>query len=327
MRESNWQKELAQGFSSAEALLKHLQLPVSLASVNAEKQFKTRVPRGFVDRMLPKNPNDPLLLQVLASHQELLMGEGFTSDPLAEKQVNPRPGLIHKYHGRVLLIMAGTCAVNCRYCFRRHFAYHENNPGSKGWEPVLDYIAQDESIFEVILSGGEPLLLPDAPLAQLLTKLAAIPHLQTLRIHTRMPIVLPERIDSSFLTLLKANRLQKVMVLHSNHPQELNEAVKSACFSLREAGCHLLNQSVILAGINDNATILAKLSRQLFQYGVLPYYLHMLDKVQGAMHFEVTLSNTQLLFKSLQSLLPGYLVPKLVREVPGEAHKVLYSGE
>ncbi len=325
MRESTpcWQKNLAEGFSSAAELLSYLHLPASLADSLAEKQFKTRVPRSFAARMQPGNASDPLLLQVLAVKDELTVAAGFGPDPLAEKTTNHLPGLIHKYHGRVLLTVAGACAVNCRYCFRRHFPYQNNNPGRAGWRPVIDYIARDPHIHEVILSGGDPLLATDNILQPLLEQLAAIPHLHTLRFHTRIPVVLPERINESFLNLLANNRLHKVIVLHSNHAQELDETVFSKCNVLRDIGCHLLNQSVLLAGINDNANILAELSQRLFSCGVMPYYLHVLDKVQGAAHFDTSAQNALAIFQALQGLLPGYLVPRLVREEAGNKNKTL----
>ena len=320
---SCWQKKLAQGFASAAELLAFLHLPASLADGLAEKQFKTRVPRGFAARMQPGNRYDPLLLQVLAVGEELQITDGFIADPLVEVAVTPLSGLIHKYHGRVLLTVAGACAVNCRYCFRRHFPYQENNPGRAGWQQAIDYIAKDPCIHEVILSGGDPLLATDQVLASLLTQLAAIPHLHTLRIHTRIPVVLPERINESFINLLATNRLHKVVVLHCNHAQELDAQVMDACAALRQIGCHLLNQSVLLAGVNDNAQILAELSERLFACGVLPYYLHLLDKVQGAAHFDVSLDEAVIIFRQLQSLLPGYLVPRLAREEAGKSNKTL----
>lgn len=327
MREStsSWQKNLAEGFSSAAELLTFLGLPISMANSLAEKQFKTRVPRSFASRMQPGNPFDPLLLQVLAAKEELVITDGFSPDPLAEKLSNPLPGLMHKYHGRVLLTVAGACAINCRYCFRRHFPYQNNNPGREGWQMVLDYIAKDPSIHEVILSGGDPLLASDKVLSELLKQLAAIPHLQTVRFHSRIPVVLPERINDNFLGLLLESRLHKVMVLHSNHPQEFDDNVAEACRKLQRAGCHLLNQSVLLAGINDDAQILRELSERLFACGVLPYYLHMLDKVQGAAHYETSLEKALVIFRELQSLLPGYLVPRMVREESGEKNKTVIA--
>jgi EF-P beta-lysylation protein EpmB len=318
-----WQKKLAQGFSSAVELLEFLHLPASLADGLAEKQFKTRVPRSFAARMQPGNRYDPLLLQVLPVGEELELNDGFIVDPLVEAAVIPLSGLLHKYHGRVLLTVAGACAVNCRYCFRRHFPYQDNNPGRVGWQQAIDYIANDSCIHEVILSGGDPLLAKDNVLAELFSQLAAIKHLHTLRIHTRIPVVLPERVDESFINLLAGNRLSKVVVLHSNHPQELDSQVANACASLRQAGCHLLNQSVLLAGVNDSAQILAELSERLFACGVMPYYLHLLDKVQGAAHFDVPLDDAVVIFRQLQGLLPGYLVPRLAREDAGKKSKTL----
>lgn len=325
MRESipGWQQILAQGFASASQLLAFLHLPVAEGSPLAEKQFKTRVPRGFATRMQRGDRHDPLLLQVLAVEDELQISPDFVLDPLDEAATNSIPGLIHKYHGRVLLTVTGACAIHCRYCFRRHFPYQDNNPGRDGWQPVLDYIAEDKQIHEVILSGGDPLLANDAVLTPLLAKLAEIPHLTTLRIHTRIPVVLPERVDDGLIHLLKTNRLQKVVVLHTNHAHELDEQVARACTALRDAGCHLLNQSVLLAGVNDNAKTLATLSERLFACGVLPYYLHLLDKVQGAAHFDVKFENALVIFQQLQGLLPGYLVPRLAREEAGQKHKTL----
>ncbi len=318
-----WQKKLAEGFGSAKELLQFLQLPISLANQNAQMQFKTRVPLGYARRMRQNDPSDPLLLQVLAVAEELEVTEGFVADPLVESATNLLPGLIHKYHGRVLLTITGACAINCRYCFRRHFPYQENNPGRKGWQDALDYIRLDSNIHEVILSGGDPLLAKDGMLLELFNHLADIPHLQTLRIHTRIPVVLPERINASFIATLATCRLHKVIVLHVNHPQEIDSDVAKACRLLRDMGCHLLNQSVLLAGVNDDPDVLKALSERLFQIGVLPYYLHLLDKVQGAAHFQVSMNDALMLFRHLQSLLPGYLVPRLAREDAGQKNKTL----
>ncbi|MDP3704771.1 MAG: EF-P beta-lysylation protein EpmB [Legionellaceae bacterium] len=326
MRDSipRWQDILLQGFSSAAQLLDFLHIPGDEISTLAEHEFKTRVPRGFAARMERGNPKDPLLLQVLATKDELELAPGFVRDPLDEVNANPISGLIHKYHGRVLLTITGSCAVNCRYCFRRYFPYQDNNPGRMGWPLAIDYIAHDPSIHEVILSGGDPLLASDSVLAQLYEKFAAIPHVKTLRIHTRIPVVLPERIQNELLNIIQHTRLQTVVVLHSNHANELTEDVAAACRSLRQAGCHVLNQSVLLKGVNDNADVLVALSERLFACGVLPYYLHLLDKVQGAQHFDVALDDALILFGMLQRRLPGYLVPRLAREEPGEHHKTLF---
>ncbi|MDF1828353.1 MAG: EF-P beta-lysylation protein EpmB [Legionellaceae bacterium] len=324
MREMNasWQRILAEGFASSRALLDYLELPNALGSTAAEQLFKTRVPRGFAACMKKGDPNDPLLRQVLAISDELISEPGFVPDPLDEAAYNPKPGLIHKYAGRVLLTVAGACAVNCRYCFRRHFPYAENNPGRAGWADALAYIEADASIHEVILSGGDPLLAPDATLQFLIHALEAIPHVHTLRIHTRLPVVLPERVDVSLCALLSKSRFQCVVVLHANHAAELSEGVRNACRALREAGCHVLNQSVLLAGVNNSVEALVALSKRLWVCGVLPYYLHVLDKVEGAAHFSVSDLDIKKLRIALPAHLPGYLVPRLVQEVPGAQSKI-----
>jgi len=319
----SWQKILADGFANTQQLLQYLELPVSLGSLAAEKQFKTRVPRSFAERMQRGNPDDPLLMQVLASTNELIEVDGYVADPLRETTTNPLQGMIHKYHGRVLLTVAGACAVNCRYCFRRHFPYENNNPGSKGWGKVIDYINNNVDIHEVIFSGGDPLLAADSVLHDLIVQLTAIPHVKTLRIHTRIPIVLPERITGSLLAILAESSLRKVIVLHCNHAQEIDNKVKQACSDLQGIGCHLLNQSVLLKGINDCPVILAELSESLFDCGILPYYLHLLDKVAGAAHFDIPVDMALSIHQQLKLLLPGYLVPRLAREEPGKGSKTI----
>lgn len=320
----SWQKNLAQGFSSAEDLLSYLKLPQSMGDRLAEKQFASRIPLSFVRRMEIGNPKDPLLLQVLASENELHSSDKYTTDPLQESKSNPVKGLIHKYHGRVLVTLTGICAVNCRYCFRRHFPYKNNNPGRNGFKDICDYLAQDTSITEVILSGGDPLLASDVVLAEFIQQLEQISHISTLRIHTRIPIVFPERIDEGLLSVLAHTKLNKVIVLHCNHAQELNDhSVHQSLIDLRQLGCHLLNQTVLLAGINDTAQILADLSHALFAQNVIPYYLHTLDKVQGAAHFDLSFDRVQKLYQQVQKLVPGYLLPRLVREEPGKLSKTL----
>ena len=325
MRDStpHWQKILANGFSSAQELLKHLNLSPGLGSHSAEHSFKTRVPRRFAAKMEPGNPKDPLLLQVLATHQELQMTEGYEPDPLQEAKTNPIPGLIHKYSNRVLLTITGVCAINCRFCFRRHFPYTENNPGQLGWQQAMTYIQQHPNIHEVILSGGDPLLASDQTLERLFSSLAEIEHIQTIRFHTRVPIVLPERIQRDFIKLVTTKRFRMVVVVHCNHPNELDDAVQQACAQMQKAGCLLLNQSVLLKEINDHSKILAHLSQRLFACGILPYYLHLLDPVQGAQHFDLDLETAHTIYQDLQSQLPGYLVPKLVRELAGMPYKMI----
>ncbi|STX27721.1 lysine 2,3-aminomutase [Legionella beliardensis] len=319
----SWKRILAQGFTSPQELLKFLELPLELASLAADKQFKTRVPYNFATRMQKRNPHDPLLLQVLAAPQELEARENYTPDPLKEISCNPIPGLIHKYQGRVLLTFTGICAINCRYCFRRHFPYKDNNPGQEGWQDVIAYLKQDKTIHEVILSGGDPLLATDKVLENFIHQLEAVRHIKTIRFHTRVPVVLPERIDDSFLEILTKTALHKVLVLHCNHPQELDAQVKNACQKLRQINCIILNQSVLLKGINDNVETLTNLSHSLFDCGVLPYYLHLLDKVDGAAHFDLPLEEASRIYQQLKAQLPGYLLPRLAFEEPGAVSKTL----
>lgn len=316
-----WQQILATGFSTAAELLNFLEIPSHSWSYAAEQQFATRVPIGFAQRMQKGNPHDPLLLQVLASPKEISSVEGFTRDPLNEVETNKYPGLIHKYEGRVLLTVTGICAINCRYCFRRHFPYQANNPGRAGWRDTLQYIAQDPTLHEVIFSGGDPLLASDETLRFLIETIKTMPHIKTLRIHTRVPVVLPERINHDLCQLLNQASLQVIVVLHVNHPNELSEAVSDACQKLRNVNVHLLNQSVLLNQVNDTVEILVHLSKRLFACGILPYYIHMLDKVQGAAHFEVTEAHAIQLMQSITQQLPGYLVPRLAREIAGRQSK------
>ncbi|WP_426702532.1 EF-P beta-lysylation protein EpmB [Rhodanobacter sp. Col0626] len=283
--------------------------------------FALRVPRGFVARMRHGDPADPLLLQVLPQRAEHDRVEGFTTDAVGDMASRAGHGLLHKYDGRALLIASGSCAVNCRYCFRRHFPYGEEIAAAGQWHEALARVREDHSIRELILSGGDPLALATHKLDELTRGLAGLPHVIRLRIHTRLPIVLPERIDDAFVAWLTALPLQKVVVLHANHANEIDANVDVACARLRDAGASVLNQSVLLRGINDNADALAGLSERLFAAGVLPYYLHQLDRVQGAAHFEVDDRRALALMEALRARLPGYLVPRLVREVGGDASK------
>lgn len=317
-----WQASLGQAVSSVGELLAMLDLDPGLGSLAAARDFPLRVPRGFVARMKKGDPDDPLLRQVLPLAAETLAADGYLDDPLAEAAVTPTPGVLHKFRGRVLLVSTGACAVHCRYCFRRHFPYGAHQPWEEGWRAALDYLAGDASIDEVILSGGDPLALSDQRLAALALALADIPHLMTLRLHTRLPIVLPERVDQGLLAWLGGSRLRPVVVVHANHANEVDGAVAAACARLRAAGATVLNQSVLLRGVNDDAGVLRDLSRALFDAGVLPYYLHLLDPVRGASHFEVDPVRALGLHRELAASLPGYLLPRLVREVPGAAAKV-----
>lgn len=320
---NSWKQSLKDAITDPKILLQTLELPASLLDdLNAgHRLFPLRVPKSFVARMEKGNPNDPLLMQVLPLRLEEQIFEGFVEDPLEEQTQNPLPGLLHKYKGRILLIASGACAVNCRYCFRRSFPYEENNPGTQGWDAVLDYVKKDKSISEVILSGGDPLTLTDTSLQKLIRGLEQIPHVTTLRIHSRIPVVLPERVDDHFCALFKDTRLLKVMVIHVNHPNELNDDVHHALQKLKACNFTLLNHAVLLRGINDDPEIQIALQRKLFAFGVLPYYLNLLDKAQGTAHFDISLQQAEALLKIMIASLPGYLIPKLVREIPGEASK------
>ncbi|QWT20889.1 EF-P beta-lysylation protein EpmB [Bacillus sp. NP157] len=283
--------------------------------------FPLRVPRAFVARMRHGDPDDPLLRQVLPQRAEHDEAPGFSVDAVGDMAAKAGHGLLHKYDGRALLIASGSCAVNCRYCFRRHFPYGEEIAAAAGWRDALAHVAADTSIRELILSGGDPLSLATHKLEELTRGLAGLPHVIRLRIHTRLPVVLPERVDDAFVAWLAGLPLQKVVVLHANHANEFDAAVDAACARLRDAGATLLNQSVLLRGVNDDADALTDLCERSFAAGVLPYYLHQLDKVTGATHFEVDDARAVALVETLRARLPGYLVPKLVRELPGDASK------
>ena len=318
-----WQQALADAITDPRELCEILDLDSGLieAAIAAARGFALRVPRGYVARMRRGDPRDPLLLQVMPLAAELTAANGYGIDPVGDLSSRSAPGLLHKYEGRALLVATGACAVHCRYCFRRHFPYADDSAAQHGWQPALDQLRGDASINEVILSGGDPWSLSDRRLRQLTDALRGLPHVRRLRIHTRYPIVLPERIDAGLLEWLAGVELQKVVVVHANHANEIDPLVARACDQLAAAGATLLNQSVLLAGVNDSAAALAELSEALFAIRVLPYYLHVLDKVQGAAHFDIDEARALELHEELAARLPGYLVPRLVREIPGAAAK------
>lgn len=320
---SPWQKLLSEAITRPEELFELLKLDKSSLpdALLAHSDFALRVPRGYVGLMEPENPDDPLLRQVLPVSAELDTVEGFNRDPVGDLAASKAPGILHKYRGRVLLIATGACAINCRYCFRRHFPYSEQSAYRSRWNQSLDYIAGDKSISEVILSGGDPLLLNDSQLGELIQSIEAIPHVKRLRLHSRLPVVLPERTTIDLIRNLSTSRLDTVLVVHTNHANELGESAVFACQQLYKAGVTLLNQTVILRGINNNADTLAALSEALFDAKVMPYYLHMLDPVQGAAHFDISTEDALGIHTELQNRLPGYLVPRLVKEEAGKASK------
>jgi EF-P beta-lysylation protein EpmB len=319
-----WQISLTNAITDIRELFEILELDICTlpATQLANRDFELRVPRGFVNRIKKRDPFDPLLQQILPVHSELEYQPGYLKDPLEEVHANPIPGLLHKYRGRVLLTVTGGCAIHCRYCFRRHFPYENNNPGRHGWDRAIQYIEQDTTIKEVILSGGDPLLATDTHLQELIFKINNIPHIKTVRIHTRLPIVLPERMTESLLAWMTHTRLRMVLVTHCNHAQEINEEVKRYLQPFKDNNIILLNQSVLLKGVNDSVNALCDLSEALFDCGILPYYLHVLDKVQGAAHFDVDENTAKTLAWEMMGQLPGYLVPRLVREKAGAPSKV-----
>jgi L-lysine 2,3-aminomutase len=317
-----WQQLQSQCIRSSDELLDLLEIdPVELEILPPGGNFPLRVPRGFANRMTRGDCHDPLLLQVLPTAAEAVHSPGYSFDPLGELQTMPAPGLLHRYRGRALLTITGACTIHCRYCFRRHYPYGDANPGNGNLQECLRYLRQQVDIHEIILSGGDPLTLSDSRLQSLTDQLAGIPHLQTLRIHTRLPVVLPERVDQGLLEWIGRQSLQVVIVVHCNHPNEIDPSVRTALQQLRSAGVTLLNQSVLLRGINDDAATLARLSEALFAAGVLPYYLHLLDKVQGAAHFAIDPGTARNIHATMRAALPGYLVPRLVRDIPGQPGK------
>ncbi|MFZ2727752.1 MAG: EF-P beta-lysylation protein EpmB [Methylococcaceae bacterium] len=321
----NWQQQLAQAFTQIESLCDYLQIAINTLDISqqAAQQFALRVPLSFAACIEKGKPDDPLLRQVLPVSEELTLYQGFSSDPVGDLPAAKQQGVIHKYNGRVLLITTGSCAINCRYCFRRNFPYGELQLSKQKQQAAIDYIRNNPSITEVILSGGDPLLLNDERLGQLIAELNSINSVKRIRIHSRLAVVLPARITRGLLKILGESNKQVIMVLHCNHSNELNERVIIACSQLRRYGITLLNQSVLLKGVNDNPQVLADLSENLFRYGVMPYYLHLLDKATGTGHFEVPKLEALAIYQQLQSQLSGYLIPKLVNERAGAAFKEL----
>ena len=323
-KNESWQAELARAYRDPKELLSALKLtPEQIpGGISSRNHFPLRVPRPYVARMQTGDPNDPLLLQVLSRELEQADQPGFLLDPVGDGPATASPGLLHKYQGRVLLITTGACPVHCRYCFRRHYPYADSRPDNGDWTNAMDYIAADSSIHEVILSGGDPLSLSNERLQTIGDELAKLPHIRRLRIHTRMPIVLPERVDNGFRKWLSNLPWQTIVVTHCNHANEIDEQVSNALAELKACGATLLNQAVLLKGVNDNVPALVNLGETLFKSGTLPYYLHQLDRVAGAVNFEVEEPIALSLINEVQRQLPGYLVPKLVREIAGKPHKI-----
>lgn len=323
----DWKTELSHSISSTSELLSRLGLNVQDLSERqqAARDFPLKVPESFVARMNYGDPEDPLLTQVLPCAAELWDDNAYSPDPLEESKYNPVPGIVHKYRNRVLLIVSPNCAINCRYCFRRHFPYEENRQSKQQWQQALDYICSREEINEVIYSGGDPLAANDQFLSWLTERIAAIRHIKRLRIHSRLPVVIPSRVDNRLLDWLGGTRFKPIVVLHINHAQEIDQSLQTAAQRLLDQGIQVLNQAVLLRGVNDNTPSLVSLSERLFESGVMPYYLHLLDPVAGASHFDIPEQQAQDLYRQMQAQLPGYLVPKLVRDKPGEPSKTFQA--
>ena len=319
----SWHRSLARAVRDPDELIDLLQLPDDYRKParQAAELFPLMVPRSYLARMKPGDPSDPLLLQVLPLGAESAEVPGFVPDAVEDAASRRAPGLLHKYPGRALLIATGACAVHCRYCFRRHYPYGREPRRLDDWQPALDAIAEDQSLREIIFSGGDPLMLTDARLAALIAALEDIPHLKRLRIHTRMPIVLPARVTADLIELLLAGRLTPIVVVHANHPRELAAHCADALRALVRSGLTVLNQAVLLRGINDSADVLFGLCERLIDLGVIPYYLHQLDRVRGTAHFEVPEETGRELIEQLRRRLPGYAIPRYVRELPGQSHK------
>lgn len=330
--ETSWKRSLSRAIRDPLELLRRLNLSESLLPAEgledsdaAAREFPLLVPESYLARMSPGDPDDPLLRQVLPVGEELRSAEGFSLDAVGDGEFRRTPGLLQKYSGRALLIAAGSCAVHCRYCFRRHYPYGDEPRRLSDWGPTFRELESDASITEVLLSGGDPLMLSDERLGEVIGRLDQIPHLRRLRIHTRLPIVLPDRVTDGLLQFLKQIRMTPVVVVHANHAAELTGDCAAALQRLSGSGLLLLNQAVLLRGVNDSVDALAELSELLIDLGVTPYYLHQLDRVAGAAHFEVPIDEGRSLIEQLRRRVPGYAVPRYVQEVPGEPFKTVIS--
>ncbi|AWY02329.1 EF-P beta-lysylation protein EpmB [Marinomonas primoryensis] len=323
----SWSQHLSQALTSLPELVKHLGLSEKLSQqgIEADQSFKLLVPRPYLSRIEYGNPNDPLLLQILPSAAEMQKVIGYTKDPLEEADHNPQKAIVHKYKRRLLVITTGTCAVNCRYCFRRHFPYGDNQLAQAEWQSVIEYLEKHPEVNEVILSGGDPLMMKDALLADKIRLLEALPQIKRLRIHSRLPVVIPARVCDDMLTWINKSRLDIIMVWHINHANEMDSELAQAAFKLKQAGVTMLNQGVLLKGINDTVSAQVNLSEAVFDAGILPYYMFTLDPVEGAAHFDISIENAQRLMGKVAAELPGYLVPRLAKEIPGKPAKSVFA--
>lgn len=321
----SWQQTMRTAIRDVKTLRKQLNLPPDPTSAGAAESFALFAPQPFVDRIKPGEESDPLLLQLLPTAAEDQSPAHFLTDPLLESDASLTTGVLKKYTARALLIVTGACAIHCRYCFRRHFPYSDNSAGGSDLDDALAAIAADTSIEEVILSGGDPLTVVDQTLSKLIAGLESIPHVRRVRIHTRLPIMIPARVTKDLVAMLKQSVMEKVVVIHANHANEFDAHVAGALSRLQSAGAILLNQTVLLKGINDDSQTLIDLSKRLLAAGVMPYYLHQLDQVIGAAHFEVPEETGTQLIAEMRAALPGFAVPRYVREIPGEPNKTVLA--
>ncbi|MBB74588.1 MAG: EF-P beta-lysylation protein EpmB [Planctomycetaceae bacterium] len=323
----DWQQALKSAVRDPDELIGRLRLPARYLAParQAAREFPVFAPLDFIRRMEPGNPHDPLLRQVLPLGLESRLEKIDLEDPLEEASAIQVPGLLQKYAGRALLIASGTCAIHCRYCFRRHFPYQKTPRSLAAWQPALQMLAEDPSLEEILLSGGDPLTLVDSQLDALMSQIDRIEHVRRLRIHTRLPIVIPERVTKNLVANLKGKRMTTFVVVHANHSAEIDDGVGLALRRLLDEGITVLNQAVLLKGVNDSLDALVGLSRQLVNVGVLPYYLHQLDRVAGASHFEVPVTQGRQLVNAMRDRLPGYAVPRYVIEKPGGSSKEVIS--
>ncbi|GAB3480010.1 EF-P beta-lysylation protein EpmB [Marinomonas epiphytica] len=323
----SWSEHLSQAITDLPTLISLLGLPQDLIEQGeqAHQAFKLLIPRPYLERMEYGNPNDPLLQQVLPIAQEMLEVPGYVKDPLAEAEHNPQKAIVHKYKNRLLVITTGHCAVNCRYCFRRHFPYGENQLAQAEWQSVMDYLLAHPEINEVILSGGDPLMMKDKLLADKVKKLESLPQIKRLRIHSRLPVVIPQRVCDDLLDWVKNTRLDIIMVWHINHANEIDQALVNSAKRLTAQGVTLLNQGVLLKGVNDTVAAQVNLNEALFSASIMPYYMFTLDPVEGASHFDIPIAEAQKLMGQVAAELPGYLMPKLAKEIPGKTAKTVYA--
>ncbi|WP_295163967.1 EF-P beta-lysylation protein EpmB [uncultured Buchnera sp.] len=324
-KKDSWLYEISNSIIEPKKLLKFLHLEQHPKYYDAEsrKLFPFRVPYSFASRMRKKDPEDPLLLQVITNNQEFLNNLEFNEDPIKERKNIVLPGLLHKYKDRVLWMLKTNCAINCRYCFRKHFPYETNKGNKKNWMKILHYISQNIQLNEVILSGGDPLMAKDHELLWIITCLSRIKHIKRLRIHTRLPVVIPNRITSDLCQIFFNSTLKIIIVTHINHPQEINKQLSDSLLKLKESNVILLNQSVLLKNINDDAIVLAELSNLLCENNIIPYYLHILDKVKGTSHFLVSNKKAKSIISDLMKMVSGFLVPRLVFDNGSKDNKLI----